>query len=189
MTIKLTCSGCGSRFRVKDRYTGRRTKCPKCGGAIVVPVPHPATPNGRAKSVGSRQSARVMTRNGSAEVDKQYVSPPFQAPGSSNLTAPGHHAPRPAKAERSGSPRRRNSRREPWYDLLSRSLGLASLAIGGASLIVGLPVNQMRGGGTLGAILVVGCALAASVSGAGLLLLGDVARAMRRVSRRADRDS
>jgi hypothetical protein len=63
------------------------------------------------------------------------------------------------------------------------------MGIGGAVLIIGLPINQARGGDALCAALVVGSALAASVAGAGLLLLADVARALRRVSRRVDRDS
>jgi hypothetical protein len=64
-----------------------------------------------------------------------------------------------------------------------------SLGIGGALLIIGLPANQVRGGGTQGAVLVVGCSLAALIAGAGLLLLADVARSLRRLSRLADRDA
>jgi hypothetical protein len=37
MSIKATCDACGSTFRVKAEYAGRRGKCPKCGAAILVP--------------------------------------------------------------------------------------------------------------------------------------------------------
>jgi hypothetical protein len=66
---------------------------------------------------------------------------------------------------------------------------LASLGIGGALLIVGLPANLVRDGGTRGAAFVVGCSLVALIAGAGLLLLADVARSLRRLSPRADRDA
>jgi hypothetical protein len=61
--------------------------------------------------------------------------------------------------------------------------------IGGAILIIGLPASQVQGGGTQGAALVVGYSLAALIAGAGLLLLADVARGLRRLSRRPHRDA
>jgi hypothetical protein len=63
------------------------------------------------------------------------------------------------------------------------------MGIGVALLIIGLPANQLQGGGAPGAVLVVGCSLAALIAGAGLLLLADVVRCLRRLSRRADRDA
>ena len=192
MAIKLACSGCGKKFSTQDRYAGRRTKCPACGEAIVVPVPLPPTPNGQATTRPSRQrssGARDVAEIGSDAGDEHYVSPPFRPVGSSDVTAPGYHAPGAARAQGSGSPGRQGSPHAPWYDLLSRSLGLASLGIGGALLIIGLPASQVRGGGAQGAALVVGCSLAALVAGAGLLLLADVSRSLRRLSRRADRDA
>jgi DNA-directed RNA polymerase subunit RPC12/RpoP len=193
MAISVACSGCGTKFRAKDRHAGRRTKCPACGRAIVVPVGHRATPNGQATAPPSPQrptAAQDVTRVGSGDREEEYVSPPFRPLGSSpDIPSSGHHAPSPAKAGRSGSSRRRGSPRDPWYDPLSRSLGMASLGIGGALLILGLPAVQLRGGGAQGAVLVVGCSLAALIAGAGLLLLADMARSLRRLSRRADRDA
>jgi hypothetical protein len=63
------------------------------------------------------------------------------------------------------------------------------MGIGGAILIVGLRANHERGEGGQGALLVVGCSLAAVVAGAGVMLLADVARSLRRLSRHADRDA
>jgi hypothetical protein len=42
MPITVTCT-CGQRLRAKDEDAGRRTKCPKCGGALVIPVPDSST--------------------------------------------------------------------------------------------------------------------------------------------------
>ncbi|MBM3980171.1 MAG: zinc ribbon domain-containing protein [Planctomycetes bacterium] len=36
--IAFDCPGCGKNFEVKDEFGGRKTKCPKCGAGIVVPV-------------------------------------------------------------------------------------------------------------------------------------------------------
>jgi DNA-directed RNA polymerase subunit RPC12/RpoP len=37
MSITVQCSGCGGKFRAYDKLAGRRGKCPKCSGNIVVP--------------------------------------------------------------------------------------------------------------------------------------------------------
>jgi hypothetical protein len=115
-----------------------------------------------------------------------YVSPPFRSPGSSRSGAipSGYHVPRPPLAGRP-SPRR-GIARDPWPYLLSRLLGQGLLGIGGLILLVGVAVNQARGGGGPGAVLVAGGALVALVAGAGMLLLVDVARSLRRLSRGAD---
>lgn len=47
--VKVTCNGCGSKFRLADRYAGRRLKCRKCGEVIFAPhdamlVERPAEP-------------------------------------------------------------------------------------------------------------------------------------------------
>jgi hypothetical protein len=187
MAIKVTCFGCAKKFRTKDRYAGRRTKCPACGEAMMVPVPLPPTPNGQATAGPSRKrptAARDVAQIGT-DAGRQYISPPFHP----DITAAGDHALRPARAGRSGFLRRWGSPHDPWYDLLSRSLGQASLGIGGALLIIGLPASQVPGGGVQGAVLIGGGALAALVAGSGLLLLADVARSLRRLSRRADREA
>lgn len=37
--IAFNCPGCGKSLSVKDECAGRKTKCPKCGAALVVPHP------------------------------------------------------------------------------------------------------------------------------------------------------
>jgi hypothetical protein len=194
MAIKLACPGCGKKLRAKDKHAGRRTKCPACGRAIEVPVP--ATPNGQTTPSPIRQrpaAAQDVARIGAGtdDGDEEYVSPPFRSPGSSPSggSPPGHRVSRRTRGERGGSPRQRGSARDPWYDLLARPLGLASMGLGGAILLVGLPASREWGRGGSGAILVVACSLTALVAGVGTLLLADVARSLRRLSRGADRDA
>lgn len=38
MSISLKCSGCGSALKVPDAFAGKKVKCPKCAGVIVVPA-------------------------------------------------------------------------------------------------------------------------------------------------------
>jgi hypothetical protein len=195
MAIKVACTACGKRLSAKDELAGRQTKCPACGGAIEVPTRASAAPNRRSIPTSPTWPPAAHDPSGFGEVidegEQQYVSPPFRPPGSSPWhVLPAGHRPRgPARAGQSGSPRRRGPARQRWLDLLSRSLGQASIAVGGAILIVGLSAHAGRGGGVQGAVFIVGGALAALIAGSGLLLLADVARSLRRLSRRADREA
>jgi hypothetical protein len=40
--IQVTCPSCQGKFNAPDAGAGKRTKCPKCGGAIQIPMPAPA---------------------------------------------------------------------------------------------------------------------------------------------------
>jgi len=189
MAIKVACPACGKRLRARDRHAGRRAKCAACGGAIEVPVPVAAVPNGSAPHWPSRRPAAARDVMGAGpgtdDGEWEYVSPPFRPPASGAVAA-GHDVPGPPLAGRGAASRRLGLPRDPWLYRLSRSLGLASLMVGGAILVIGLPANQAWGGGGPGAALVVVVALAALVAGAGLLLLVDVARSFRRLGRCAD---
>ena len=41
MTIRFTCSGCGSLLKIKEELAGTDGKCPKCKTEFVVPSPEP----------------------------------------------------------------------------------------------------------------------------------------------------
>lgn len=41
MSITVSCE-CGGRFRARDEFAGRRTKCPKCGCVLTIRAPQPA---------------------------------------------------------------------------------------------------------------------------------------------------
>jgi DNA-directed RNA polymerase subunit RPC12/RpoP len=36
--IRISCSACGKKLKVKDEYAGRQSKCPACGWGIIVPL-------------------------------------------------------------------------------------------------------------------------------------------------------
>ena len=153
MAIKVACTACGERLSARDELAGRQTKCPACGGAIEVPSRVSAAPSRRSIPTPPTRTPAAHDLSGIEAVidegEEQYVSPPFIPPGSSpwHVLPAGHRPPDPARAGRSGSPRRRGPAHERWLDLLSRSLGQASIAVGGAILIVGLSAHAGRGGG------------------------------------------
>lgn len=39
MAITAECESCKKKFKANDKLTGKRVKCPQCGGVIAVPVP------------------------------------------------------------------------------------------------------------------------------------------------------
>lgn len=53
--IPFTCEHCGTRFKVKDEYAGRTSRCPTCKQSIRVPVANTAAPiaKGHVAGLGS----------------------------------------------------------------------------------------------------------------------------------------
>lgn len=54
MPIEVKCPQCSRKFRIPDKYSGKRVKCPGCQGAIAVPSsgpksPAPAIPKGAGR--------------------------------------------------------------------------------------------------------------------------------------------
>lgn len=63
MSITVSCE-CGGRFRARQEYSGRLTKCPKCGRVLTIPVaPQAAVP---APSAPTRIHGLVPTPHGHA---------------------------------------------------------------------------------------------------------------------------
>lgn len=62
MPISLECSDCQRVLQVKDEFSGRRVRCPKCGGVNSVPdsaeAPAPKGPPAARRSGGSVKSGR-----------------------------------------------------------------------------------------------------------------------------------
>ncbi|SRR5216683_1221933 len=40
MPIPVSCPTCGAKLKAPDKMVGRKTNCPKCGTAVVVPSPY-----------------------------------------------------------------------------------------------------------------------------------------------------
>ena len=60
MTIAFSCRRCATRFKVSDRLAGKKARCKKCGGNLLVPKPPPT-----AASV----AASGLFRMGTAQPD------------------------------------------------------------------------------------------------------------------------
>lgn len=58
MTIRFTCSECGSVLKIKDELAGTQARCPKCKTKFVIPAPtsDDQPPEGDAERVESRHS-------------------------------------------------------------------------------------------------------------------------------------
>ena len=61
--LSVECSGCKVKFRVDEKYAGRSAKCPKCGGALDVPIPLKGDTDARqtAKAIVADDASRHET--------------------------------------------------------------------------------------------------------------------------------
>lgn len=70
MTIRFTCSGCGSLLKIKDDLAGTDGKCPKCKTEFVVPDPDSDGDSSEQVPVAARESAE-----GHAKQDQPAKTP------------------------------------------------------------------------------------------------------------------
>jgi hypothetical protein len=137
--------------------------------------------------------AARFVANGLAAADDEdeFVAPPFPPRRSSvpaRVSTATGFAPRRAQAVNAGFGPIQGSARDPWYYRVSWSLGLASMAIGVAILILGLGANRGLTEDDQGLRSVTSSSLAALIAGGGILLLVDVARNIRLLKSLADPD-
>ena len=78
--ITFACPGCGKNFQVKAELAGRKTKCPKCGQALLVPTPSVPVP----VSTRSVEPPPRTPASSPAEVSKR--PPPVSSLAPSNPT-------------------------------------------------------------------------------------------------------
>ena len=101
--IAFNCPGCAKAFSVKDDFAGRRSKCPKCGQALIVPnitlstVASPSEPplvaETRAKLVLFRKrSATASMFEVAVSVDQQIVGHLNENDALTVMVDPGEHA-------------------------------------------------------------------------------------------------
>jgi hypothetical protein len=98
MPLHVTCEACGSRLKAPDEAAGRKVKCPKCGGSMLVPgsaVPPAPSPT-RAperEAVTERPTARKKS--------EAEVPPPTEPDEHEDEEAPaGERRPRRKKKRR-----------------------------------------------------------------------------------------
>ena len=74
MPVEVKCDSCNKRFRVPDKYAGKRVKCPGCKGAIDVPgaAPSGAKPSSPAKPAGKTTPAEDTQWYLQSEDGEQY---------------------------------------------------------------------------------------------------------------------
>ncbi|MFO0888475.1 MAG: M48 family metalloprotease [Isosphaeraceae bacterium] len=106
MPIRVECPGCGGTFRVADASAGKRGKCPRCQGPIVVPaaeaapdvaepVPPAPAPEPETYALAEEQGgARYLATSGSS--GPRGPAPRSRA-GSRAAPAPAPQAPAPGK--------------------------------------------------------------------------------------------
>src|SRR4051794_33702252 len=102
----VACSTCGARLRAPDNAAGRRFKCSRCGGVIVVPADSmamlAAAAHGAGAAAGPSVAAAGRGRPAGSAVAVRPAPPPmapdFAAPvpgaaaGAAPLTSPGSAA-------------------------------------------------------------------------------------------------
>src|SRR5689334_16461254 len=74
MSINVQCPGCGKRYKVDDRFAGKKAKCQSCGGAIAVPAA-PA-PTKAAVSDDPFAAMDELERTGTAAPETAYAAAP-----------------------------------------------------------------------------------------------------------------
>jgi len=65
MAITAHCGSCDNEFTANDKLAGKRVKCPRCGGAITIPVPQPAESSRSMASLPDEESVRAKPAPGS----------------------------------------------------------------------------------------------------------------------------
>jgi len=65
--IALTCPGCAKAFSVKDELAGRKTKCPKCHTALLVPMAMPAPAPSLVPEPAKTPAPKLMPCNACCE--------------------------------------------------------------------------------------------------------------------------
>lgn len=83
MSIDFSCNSCSQRYRVKDAFSGKTTRCKKCGAAMTVPTPAAELPE--------------VADDLSSLLDAELGAPKAQPPASST-PCPNCRAPLPQAA-------------------------------------------------------------------------------------------
>ncbi len=200
MAIRFSCSACGKRLAVKDDNAGRRSKCPGCGGEILIPAPAEIAvvahepPPVPSLSIGEDWKRRP-DEGEPLEIPGLQASPDDDAEDDDSgpvsvaeTTSPAHPTAATAKL-----PPGRMFSRDPWYysaldclGVLICTLGMfffAIFAFGFLSYMAGADrYSDVPSSSFMGSMLTL-------PAGAAILLIVDVARNIRRLRLHADRNA
>ena len=194
MAIQFSCSACGKRLAVKDENAGRRSKCPGCGGEILIPAPAEVAvgahepPPVPSLSIGEDWKRRPdegepleipglqASPDDDAEDDDPGPLPVAQVPGVQSIPA-------------------RLFPLDPWYYNALDCLGYYTSAIGAACFVIfaiaviGALVGLVPAGSSDIVVSMFIAALSLMPSGAVIQLFVDIARNVRRLRLHADRNA
>lgn len=108
MSIQIQC-GCGKRLKVKDEYAGKRTRCPSCDTAVIIPKLSKAAISAAAPSA-PRTSPKPAPAEDMPSLDDLYdlaeqaaTAPQVEAPAPPP-PSPARPAPSPARRTQSTAP-------------------------------------------------------------------------------------
>lgn len=154
MSIKVKCPGCGKRYKVDDRFGGKKAKCQSCGAAMAVPDAAPAP---QAKSDDPFAAMDELEQKGTAAPEPAFAaasSPRPQAAAPSSRRAGTVY--NPALAQTTSVETSRSSGASQTVKLgLSITVGLVCfvLAFWGVHLLTGGSPHRTsvtQGGGPAG---------------------------------------
>ena len=135
--IEFSCAGCGAKFRVDDSKGGKRSKCPKCGGAIDIPL--------AAGGPGGELDPLSALAAGEASAEAVAARPPTQEPADGYGMSPEGAPPIAAAPPVAAAPQEQVNafgyapRRAPVQQA-GGGLATGAVILGACSLIPGLGV-------------------------------------------------
>jgi hypothetical protein len=128
MSINVQCPGCGKRYKVDDRFAGKKAKCQSCGGAIAVPA---AAPTKVAASDDPFAAMDELERTGTAAPETAYpAAPPAPPRGAAPPPRRAGTVYNPALAQPSVSTSRSSGASQGVKVGLSVGVGLLCFALG-----------------------------------------------------------
>jgi len=78
--IDVKCSHCEARFRVPDKFAGKRAKCPKCQGSIAIPAPKQPAAEAPAAEEAKAAEKAVTPQETPQQKAPQQKAPQKKAP-------------------------------------------------------------------------------------------------------------
>jgi hypothetical protein len=132
MPIEFSCP-CGRAFAVNDEFAGKKTRCPACKAALVVPQP----------AADEDAAFEMLAADGDAI--PETPAPPRRDPMPESLRPPDRPAPPPPKPPRPIPRSRDEDYQAPRGISLSPAVagGLASMAIAAVWFFVALSANRI----------------------------------------------